>query len=184
MFGILCSACDINLMSAVPALKSCVPVAARMSLTKGAMPVEAHFLGQYLPWDSHQNAKVAMDAGMLAALPCGANWWPAENLDNAQTSVHDFVGWLKYGYGRGCAQISVDVRAGAITRTMALEWVRSNDGLFPEVYAGVPVGEVLDRIGMTRRDLYRVMDQFTDWSLFRRVIDDEAAMPMLMDWGT
>ena len=33
------------------------------------MGVEAHFLGQYLPWDSHQNAQIAIDAGMEATLP-------------------------------------------------------------------------------------------------------------------
>lgn len=144
---------------------------------------EAHFLGQYIQWDSRRNAGAAIDAGMAFDRPSPANWWSAENLDNAQTGLHDYLGFRKYGYGRGCAQISVDVRAGAITRAMAMKWVKSNDGLFPEVYAGVPVGGVLDRIGMTRRQLYKVMDQFTDWSIFRRVVDDEAAMPMMLDWG-
>ena len=145
--------------------------------------IEAHFLGQYLEWDSRRNAAVAIGAGMDAVMPSAANWWNAENLDNAQTGLHDYLGFRKYGYGRGCAQISVDIRAGRIDRTSAMEWLRMHDNLFPEVYAGVPVGEVLDRIGLKRRDLYRIMDQFTDWNLFRRVIDDEAAMPMLLDWG-
>lgn len=157
--------------------------AARMSRTKGAMPVEAHFLGQYLPWDSHQNAAVSIGAGMDAHRPSPANWWPWENQDNAQTGLHDYLGFRKYGYGRGCAQISVDIRAGSIDRTSAMEWLRMHDSQFPEVYAAVPVGEVLDRIGVTRRDLYRIMDQFTNWELFRRVEDNSAAMPMLLDWG-
>jgi hypothetical protein len=80
--------------------------------------IEAHFLGQYIPWGSRRNAKVAEDAGMTIPThpPCEANWWRAENLDNAQTGIHDHFGYLKYGYGRGCAQISVDVRAGLLTR--------------------------------------------------------------------
>lgn len=120
--------------------------------------VEAHFLGQYIPWDSHRNANAALLAGMRCDLPCEANWWPAENLDNAQTGLHDFFGYLKYGYGRGCAQISVDVRAGLVKRQDALDWVAAHDGLFPEVYAGVHVNEVLDRIGMTREDLNRQIE--------------------------
>lgn len=145
--------------------------------------IEAHFLGQYIPWDSHRNANSAIKAGMQAAIPCEANWWPAENLDNAQTSVHDFFGWLKYGYGRGCAQISVDIRSGRISRQDAMAWVRAHDGLFPETYAGVSIDEVLDRIGMTRLDLAKIMDRFTSWDMFRRVIDDQMALPMLLDWG-
>jgi len=144
------------------------------------MNCEAHFLGQYLPWDSHQNAQVAIGAGMQYQNPSAANWWVAENLDNAQTGLHDYLGYRKYGYGRGCAQISIDVRAGRISREDAQEWVKAFDGIFPEVYAGVHVDDVLDRIGMTRDELYKVMDRFTDWSIFRRVDDDAAAMPILV----
>ena len=113
---------------------------------------EAHFLGQYLPWDSRRNAEVATMAGMqnLGAPPCEANWWIHENLDCAMTGVHDRFMYLKYGFGRGCQQISVDVRTGWIERSRALEWVEAHDHLFPEAYAGVAFDEVLDRVGLTR----------------------------------
>lgn len=123
--------------------------------------VEAHFLGAYYPWDSHRNAQVAIEHGMVAELPTPANWWPWENLDNAQTGIHDHMMHLKYGYGRGCAQISVDVRNGLIYRDDALCWVETFDGRFPKVYAGVPIEGVLDRIGMTRQQLNDVMARFT-----------------------
>jgi N-acetyl sugar amidotransferase len=131
-----------------------------------ASGVEAHFLGQYLPWDSHRNAEVAIAAGMRAELPTVANLWPAENLDNAQTGLHDHGMYRKFGYGRGCAQASVDVRTGRITREDALRFVETFDGLLTEEYAGVKVGEVLKRIGMTRKELKQALDAFTNWELF------------------
>lgn len=111
--------------------------------------LEAHFLGQYLPWDSHHNARVAAKAGMRQERPSSASWWTHENLDNAQTGLHDHLMYLKYGYGRGCAQISVDVRTDRITRETAMEWVQMYDHRLPMVYAGVPIDEMLERIGMT-----------------------------------
>ena len=128
--------------------------------------IEALFLGQYLPWDSHENAKVAFEAGMKQHIPSPANWWPHENLDNWQTCCHDAGMYRKYGYGRGCAQISIDVRAGLISRNEALEWVREHDGIFPETYAGVSCEEGIARIGMTRADLMLALDRFTNWELF------------------
>jgi len=121
---------------------------------------EAHFLGQYIPWDSRRNAKVAQEAGMTVPElpPAACNWWRAENLDNAQTGLHDHFMWLKYGFGRGCQQISVDVRAGWVTREHALDWVQRNDHLFPHAYAGFPLREVLDHIGMSRQ-LFRQLQQ-------------------------
>jgi hypothetical protein len=135
-----------------------------MVRTNQAKPIEAHFLGQYLPWDSRRNAQVAEQAGMrtLGAPPAAANWWTAENLDNAQTGLHDWFMWLKYGFGRGCQQISVDVRAGWLKRSHALKWVDEHDHLPPRVYAGVPRDEVLDRIGMAPSRLKELSLRFTN----------------------
>jgi hypothetical protein len=131
-----------------------------MIRTNQNKPVEAHFLGQYIPWDSHKNAGVAAAAGMRQELPCTANWWPAENLDNAQTGLHDYFMYLKYGFGRGCQQISVDVRSGRESRGFALNWVNSFDGQFPLYYAGVLVDDVLDRIDVNRERLDALMERF------------------------
>lgn len=95
--------------------------------------------------------------------PCRANRWPLENLDNAQTGLHDYFMYLKYGFGRGCQQISVDVRSGRVSREEALEWVEKYDGTFPDDYAGIPLSAVLDRIGMTRKQLDEVMRRFCQW---------------------
>ena len=143
--------------------------------------IEAHFLGQYIPWDSERNATVASSNGMQWRTPSPANWWPWENLDNAQTGLHDYLMYRKYGFGRGCQQISVDVRNGRVTRAAALEWVDAHDGTFNEEYAGVSMVEVLERIDVTRAHMIRILDQFTDWKLFRRVMDDVEALPMRID---
>lgn len=129
--------------------------------------IERHFLGAYFEWDSERNATVAAENGMRQELPCDANWWPAENLDNAQTGLHDHAMFRKYGYGRGAAQISVDVRAGRITRHGALGWVEKFDGRFPEVYADVPVDEVLAKIDCDRAWLKEHLDAHTNWELFK-----------------
>lgn len=124
--------------------------------------VQAHFLGQYLPWDSDHNAEVAIAHGMKAKLPCEANWWEAENLDNAQTGIHDFMMFLKYGYGRACSQVSVDIRKGNMTREQGLKVLETRDGKFPWWYSGVCVEDMLDRIGIGLPRLKEIMGQYTN----------------------
>lgn len=131
-----------------------------------AYDMEAHFLGQYMPWDSHANADKSIAHGLQCASPTRANWWTWENLDNAQTGLHDYFMYRKYGFGRGCAQISVDVRSGRVARHYALDWVRERDGIFPHWYMDVCVDEVLERIGMSEKELWGLANQFTNWSLF------------------
>lgn len=122
--------------------------------------LEAHFLGQYLPWDSRGNVAIAKKAGMIAVLPSEANYWVGENMDNAQTGLHDYFMRLKYGFGRGCQQISVDVRRGEIPRERALRWVETNDNIFPHFYMGVSNKAILSRIGVKSEDLNRIMESF------------------------
>jgi N-acetyl sugar amidotransferase len=131
-----------------------------------APEIEAHFLGQYLPWDSHENAKAAFQAGMHQSLPSPANYWRHENLDNAQTGLHDHMMYRKYGYGRGCAQLAVDVRAGRVTRAEAMDWIREYDGLFPFTYAGVNAKTMLQRIGLSLGKLEPLLARFTNAEFF------------------
>lgn len=133
------------------------------TMTRG---MEAHFLGQYLPWDSHENARLALSYGMEFNLPSPANWWGHENLDNAQTGLHDHMMYRKYGYGRGCSQLAVDVRTGEVNREAALKWVSQNDGLFPFMYAGVSINDMLARLGMTQMHLVEILARFTNKELF------------------
>jgi hypothetical protein len=124
--------------------------------------IEAHFLGQYIAWDSRRNAEVAKAHGMrtLGQPPSRANWWEAENLDCAMTGVHDWFMFRKFHFGRGCQQISVDIRSGLVDRDFALQWVAEHDGIFPDVYAGIPFSEVLDRIGITQHQLREIATRF------------------------
>lgn len=129
--------------------------------------VEAHFLGQYFEWDSIRNAQVAQAHGMQWELPCRANWWEIENLDNAMHGIHDHLMYRKFGYGRGCAQVSCDVRAGRRSREEAMLWIEHQDGLFPFRYMNIHYTEILQHIGMSKSDFWTVCEQFTDQSLFK-----------------
>ena len=143
----------------------------------------AYFLGQFISWDSHRNAEVAIGGGMQYQLPCEANWWPWENLDNLDTFWHDHGMYRKYGYGRLCTQISVDIRNGLIARDEAMEAVRSRDGMMVDHYMGLPVSLTAERIGMTQQQFMQAMDKFTNWNLFssaqngRPILKEEECLP-------
>lgn len=122
--------------------------------------VSVYFLGQFIPWDSHENANKAIQHGFKTLLPSKANWWNFENLDNAQTGLHDYMMWLKYGYGRACAQISVDIRSGRITRDDAVNELRRREGVFPVNYAGVDINDMLEQINMSYKELEHILQDY------------------------
>jgi N-acetyl sugar amidotransferase len=130
--------------------------------------MRAYFLGHFYPWNSHQNAQVSTLAGMLipAGPPSVANWWQFENIDNLQTGLHDFFGALKYGYGRLCAQISIDIRYGLISRDEAVSIVRERDCIFPDYYMGVHYTEILRHIEMSEDRFWELARDYANKALF------------------
>jgi len=126
----------------------------------GTFEAEAHFLGQYIEWDSHRNADVAKANGMIQKHPSTHNWWSHENLDNYQTGIHDYFMYLKYGYSRATTQISVDIRKGLVDRETALEWLEQHENKFPEYYMGMYSDHILDRIGLSKKQFWEIAEGF------------------------
>lgn len=122
--------------------------------------VKAYFLGQFYEWDSHRNARVAAEHGMLQKLPTPANWWAAENLDCTFTSVHDAFLMFKYGYGRVDAQLSVDIRAGLIERDEAMKIASERRTLLDDYYAGENIWDALAGIGVHKEYFWHLVDRY------------------------
>lgn len=129
--------------------------------------VRAYFLGHFYEWDSRKNASMAEAAGLVKSLPCKSSVWDFENLDNAQTGFHDWFCYLKYGYGRACAQLSVDIRTGLVSREEGLAAVEEKDGHCPDIYMGVGKEEMLLAIGIKHpRQLADIVYRFANKDLF------------------
>ena len=126
------------------------------------------FLGYFVPWDGWANAMIASAHGF--------EQWPNviegslvtyENLDNAQTGIHDYFKFLKYGFGRATDLACMQVRRERISRADAVTLVKMHDGKFPWTYLDVTIEEVLRPIGMSLDEFHAVCDRFTNKRLFQ-----------------
>ena len=125
------------------------------------------FLGYYLPWDGYANALYAQGHGFSTYdRPVEGSLVNYENLDNAQTGIHDYFKFLKYGFGRATDLACLHIRRGRLSRADAVRLVKRHDGKFPWVYLGTPLEEILKSIDMTLDEFIRVCDRFTNKKLF------------------
>jgi len=126
------------------------------------------FLGFFLPWDGGQNALISEAHGMRTyGKTIEGSLVNYENLDNAQTGIHDYFKFLKYGFGRATDLACMQIRRGRLSRRDALTLVRIHDGKFPWTYLGHRLEDLLAEIGMGVDEFVKVCDRFTNKKLFQ-----------------
>lgn len=125
------------------------------------------FLGYYLPWDGWSNAVISQAHG-FEAYPKFVEGSLAsyENLDNAQTGIHDYFKFLKYGFGRATDIACSQIRRGRLSRDDAIRLVRMHDGKVPHSYLGHSLEEILKDIELSSDEFHAICDRFTNRKLF------------------
>ncbi len=125
------------------------------------------FLGYYLPWDGYNNAQIAKEHGFTTYHKfVEGSIVDYENLDNAQTGIHDYFKFLKFGFGRSTDLACLRLRRGRLNREEALKLVKENDGKFPNEYLGVKLTDVLKELGLSFEEFVSICDRFTNKKLF------------------
>ncbi len=130
--------------------------------------VSCIFLGYYRPWDGYRNALVAQAHGFHTfPTTVEGSLVNYENLDNAQTGIHDYFKFLKFGFGRATDIACLHVRRGRLSRREAVRLVKKHDGKFPWTYLGVPIEDVLEPLEMSVDEFVQICDRFTNKKIFR-----------------
>lgn len=130
--------------------------------------VSGLFLGYYFPWSGITNAIISEATGFKTydkfVEGSACNY---ENLDNYQVGVHDYFKYIKFGFGRATDIINNLIRRGIISREDGLEIVKKHDGMYPSIYLGKKLEDILEYIGMTVDEFNNICDAFTNKNIFK-----------------
>ena len=80
-------------------------------------------------------------------------------------SLHVYLMYLKFGFGRATQDAGIDIRRGAMSRDQAINLVRAYDGHYPEKY----IQTYLDYFKMTFEEFDLILDKWANRDLFRKV---------------
>jgi N-acetyl sugar amidotransferase len=109
----------------------------------------AVFLGHFLPWDPERSRTLAERHGFRAREQ-GPRVGHANyvNIDDDMIGVHHHAKWHKFGITRSFDTLSMEIRAGRLTRPQAIEHLRARGDETPWddirafcAYLGIGVGE-------------------------------------------
>lgn len=121
----------------------------------------------YESWDSYRNYVVAKDhCGLKEKEEGTAGTFTnfAQN-DQALYSLHAYLMYLKFGFGRATQDAGIEIRRGAMSRDQALNLVQAYDNQYPHEFLDL----YLDYYEMTKDEFDAVLDKYANRDLFEKI---------------
>ena len=127
------------------------------------------FLGHYFFWDARKQLEIVKQHGFVVKEdgPVEGTYTNYENLDEAMHGLHDYLKFVKYGFGRATDHACIDIRNRRLTRNEGIELVKKYDGKYPHL----SINAFIEYSGMTKDEINEIIDSYTNPVLFK--VDNE-----------
>jgi len=123
------------------------------------------FLGYYFKWDVRDILKKSKEHGFsVMDRAVETTYENFENLDCYSNHLHDYLKYVKYGFGRATDNACLDVRLGYIDRLEAVRLVNKYDGIPPKK----AIKEYLNYTGFSEGEFFKIVDSYTNKRIFKR----------------
>jgi N-acetyl sugar amidotransferase len=119
------------------------------------------YLGFYVFWDANKHAKKMMEEWGFeqADVPFERTYRMISALDDMhENGIHDYMKFIKFGYGRATDHSCKDIRLGYMTREEGMAMVKKYDTVKP--YRDFT--RWLEYVGMTEEEFDKIADTFRD----------------------
>lgn len=118
------------------------------------------FLGHYIPWEANDHLKLVVEkyGFEVSDNSFERTYRKGSNLDDMhENGIHDYLKFIKFGYGRCTDHASKDIRAGLLSREEGLKLVKRMDCVKPN-----DLKRWLDYVDMSEEEFDRIADHFRD----------------------
>ena len=120
----------------------------------------------YESWDSYRNYVVAKEKCGLIEKDAGNadTFTNFSQNDQALYSLHAYLMYLKFGFGRATQDAGIEIRRGAMTRDQAINLVKMYDNAYPEEL----IETFTTYYQMTNDEFDAVLDKYVNKNLFEK----------------
>jgi N-acetyl sugar amidotransferase len=129
-------------------------------------PIQITHWSYFENWDPYRNYLVAKEHCGLqeSEFSNGGTFTNFSQNDQALYSLHTYLMYLKFGFGRANQDASIEIRRGAMNRDQAINLVRIYDGHYPEEF----IEQYLDYYKMSQKEFDEVIDRYANKDLFEK----------------
>ena len=136
--------------------------------------VRGLYLGNYLKWNAKRHTELMIEKyGFQTAIE-PRTYNPYENVECHHCGgAHDYLKYLKWGYGRATDHAAQDIRLGRITREQGIDYVAQYDHVRPS-----DMDTILTYLQMTEEEFLACVDSMRDERAWKK---DENGVWQLQD---
>lgn len=123
--------------------------------------VRGIYVGNFFPWRPDEHAQLVHEryGFEFARRLFDRTYRTMSNLDDMhENGIHDYMKWIKFGYGRASDHASKDIRDGTMTREEGVAAVRLHDHVKPMR----DLNRWLEYVGIDEAEFDRTADGFRD----------------------
>lgn len=123
--------------------------------------VRGIYLGNYVNWEANAQTELMVNEFGFepSPEPFERTYRRMSNLDDMhENGIHDYLKYVKFGYGRGTDHSTKDIRAGKMTREEGIAAVRKYDHVKPRK----DLERWLEYVGMSEEEFDETADTFRD----------------------
>ena len=122
--------------------------------------VRGIYISNFFKWEANEHGELMKkEYGFLEAeQPFERTYRTMSNLDDMhENGIHDYMKFIKFGYGRATDHVCKDIRAGKMSREQGIEIINKMDPIKPK-----DLYRWLDYVGWTEKQFDKVADEFRD----------------------
>ncbi len=127
--------------------------------------IDVIFLGHFFAWDPERSKRTAEKHGFR-----GRSDGPVvghshfTNIDDDLLPIHQHAKWYKFGITRSFDSLSIEIRAGRVTREEAMERIRAGGGETP----WHAIRLFCDYVGMSEHEYFTILEKFRNPEIWSR----------------
>jgi len=120
--------------------------------------VRGIYISNYFEWDANKHGQMMIDKyGFLESEePFERTYRTMSNLDDMhENGIHDYMKFVKFGYGRATDHVCKDIRSGVLSREDGIKIIKKRDPIKPK-----DLKRWLSYVGWTEEQFDKVADKF------------------------
>jgi N-acetyl sugar amidotransferase len=128
--------------------------------------VRGIYLSNFYFWNAKQHAELMMEKWDFSPVTYKRDrtFNLHSKIEDHANDVHDYLKFLKFGYGRATDDASMEIRHGRMTREEGIEMVREYDANEPST-----LQSYLDFLGLSKDAFYNIVEPMRDSGIWEKV---------------